>query len=231
MADQIKVTATVLAIIMGAAATTRSETASDPPAVASAPSQANPKPVSFVRNIRPILARHCFPCHGPDEHDRKAKLRLDTREGAFADRDGANPFVPGSTEDSEAFRRISSADADDQMPPGGRDKRLTPEQVGLLKHWIEEGAKWELHWSFEKPVAPAWPAVKNATWPKNGIDRFVLARLEREGLTPSPEADRTTLIRRVSLDLIGLPPTTERVAQFLNDRAPGAYTSDSWKSC
>ncbi len=179
--------------------------------------------VKFTRDVRPILARHCFPCHGPDENQRKAKLRLDLKEGAFADREGIRPFTPGSLENSEAIGRIKSDDPTEQMPPGGKDKRLTAEQIRVLEQWVEQGARWETHWAFEKPVQAPLPAVKDEKWPKNPIDRFVLARLEREGLKPAAEADRPTLLRRVCLDLTGLPPTSQIVNQFLQDAAPDAY--------
>jgi hypothetical protein len=179
--------------------------------------------VRFTRDVRPILARHCFPCHGPDENKRKAKLRLDLKEGAFAEHDGVRPFVPGDLEESEAIRRVSSTDSTEQMPPGGKEKRLAPEQSEVLKRWVEQGAKWETHWAFEKPVRPVLPAVKRTGWPKNPIDHFVLARLEREGISPSPEADRATLLRRVCLDLCGLPPTSEMLEEYSRDKAPGAY--------
>ncbi|MFO0888120.1 MAG: PSD1 and planctomycete cytochrome C domain-containing protein [Isosphaeraceae bacterium] len=181
------------------------------------------RPVKFTRDIRPILARHCFACHGPDEGQRKAKLRLDTREGALADRDGGRPFAPGSVDESEALRRITSDDPTEQMPPGGKEKRLSAEQVALLTSWVEQGAPWESHWAFEKPARPPLPPVQHPGWPKNPIDRFVLARLEREGLTPAPEADPATLLRRACLDLTGLPPTPEQAAAFFGDKAPGAY--------
>ncbi len=181
------------------------------------------KPVKFTRDVRPILARHCFACHGPDENQRKAKLRLDRKEGAFGGRDGARPFTPGSVDDSEALRRIHAQDPTEQMPPGGKDKRLSAEQIGLLEQWVRQGAVWESHWAFEQPVRAPLPAVHDPHWPRNPIDEFVLARLEREGLRPSPEADRATLARRVSLDLTGLPPTLEMADQFLQDTAPDAY--------
>src|SRR5262245_193408 len=181
------------------------------------------KPVSFMRDIRPILAKSCFSCHGPDEAQRKSGLRLDTRQGAFAEREGGTPFVAGAPDDSEALRRVTSDDPDERMPPGPDAKRLTAEQVKLLRRWIVEGATWESHWAFEAPIRPRLLEVRDASWPRNAIDRFVLARLEAEGLRPSPEADRHTLIRRVSLDLTGLPPTPELVEQFFADGSPGAY--------
>ncbi|MFO0910754.1 MAG: PSD1 and planctomycete cytochrome C domain-containing protein [Isosphaeraceae bacterium] len=179
--------------------------------------------VRFNRDIRPILSRHCYACHGPDARQRKADLRLDTKAGAFAEHEGVAPFVAGKPDESEALERIVSPDKSLRMPPGGDDKRLLPEQIALLKRWVEQGAEWETHWSFEPPTRPTLPKVKNAGWPRNPIDHFVLARLEAEGLAPSPEADRPTLLRRVFLDLTGLPPEPADVERFLNDSAPDAY--------
>jgi hypothetical protein len=180
------------------------------------------EPVDFGREIRSILAGNCFICHGPDQAQRKAGLRLDTREGATAERKGRRPVVPGDPSKSELVRRISAED-DDRMPPAKSGKQLTPEQVALLKRWVAEGAPYAQHWAYSKPVRPALPAVRDAAWPRNAIDRFVLARLEREGLGPSPEADRYALIRRVSLDLTGLPPSLEEAEAFAADPAPEAY--------
>jgi len=191
--------------------------------VAPRPARSADTPVSFSRDVRPILARHCYACHGPDAKQRKADLRLDTKAGAFADLGGRHAFVPKDTEESEALRRVVSDDKTERMPPGGDEKRLTADQVDILKRWVAQGAPWESHWAFEPPVRPALPEVGRRDWPRNPIDRFVLARLEAEGLTPSPEADRTTLARRVSLDLTGLPPEPKEVARFVNDPAPDAY--------
>jgi hypothetical protein len=192
------------------------------PALAEAP-EAKPKPVSFVRDVRPILTRNCFACHGPDEAQRKAKLRLDTREGAFAARENGAAVVPGSLEASELYQRITIDDPTLRMPPVKSGKALPKEQSDIIKRWIEQGAKWESHWAFETPVRPPLPAVKDASWAKNPIDRFILARLEAEGLRPSPEADRYALVRRVSLDLTGLPPSPALVEWFVQNPAPDAY--------
>src|SRR6185503_8855354 len=162
--------------------------------------------VDFTREIRPLLAGNCFVCHGPDEAQRKAGLRLDTRDGATAERKGRRPVVPGDPSKSELVRRIRAED-DDRMPPAKSGKRLTPEQVKLVERWIAEGAPYARHWAYSTPVRAPLPAVRDAAWPRHAIDRFILARLEREGLAPSPEADRYALIRRVSLDLTGLPPS------------------------
>ncbi len=179
--------------------------------------------VEFNRDIRPILADKCFYCHGPDQGRRKAKLRLDTQAGAFADRAGRPAIVPGDLAKSELFRRITAEDEEERMPPIASGRKLTPQQIRLLRRWIKQGAKWQKHWSFIPLVRPALPEVKNTKLVQNAIDAFILARLEREGLTPTPEADKTTLIRRLTLDLTGLPPTPAEVDAFLSDPSRGAY--------
>jgi hypothetical protein len=179
--------------------------------------------VDFARDIRPILSDACFLCHGPDDGQRKADLRLDTRDGALGNRDGGAPFVAGKPEESEAWLRITSSDPTMLMPPAKSGKKLSAKQIELIKAWIEQGAKWNSHWAFETPSRPPEPKVTNAGWAKNPIDAFILARLEREGLQPSPEADRTTLLRRLSLDLIGLPPMIAEVDSFLADKSDRAY--------
>ena len=180
--------------------------------------------VGFNRDIRPILSDKCFVCHGPDKSTRLSPLRLDTKEGALADLGGRFAIVPGEPEKSEVIRRISSDDAARRMPPSysGKDK-LSEREIDAIRGWIEQGAKWENHWSFIAPQRPAIPPVENPDWPRNPIDHFVLARLEREGWDPSTEADRATLIRRVTLDLTGLPPTLAEVDAFLDDDSPNAY--------
>ncbi len=179
--------------------------------------------ISFNRDIRPILSDNCFHCHGPDEEGRKADLRLDLRQTAIASETNAGaPIVPGAPDASEFFARISTSDPDDLMPPPDSHKRLTPAQVGLFRQWILEGAEWEEHWAFVAPEKAAPPAVGDG-WVRNDIDRFVLARLGDEGLSPSAEADRHTLIRRATLDLTGLPPTPEEIAAFVNDESAEAY--------
>src|SRR5262249_47468011 len=149
----------------------------------------------------------CYTCHGPAKATRKANLRFDTQEGAFVDLGGYKAIVPGSLEQSELWKRITAEDAKERMPPGRSGKALTKEQQGLIRRWIEQGAVWENHWSLIPPRRPELPAVKNAAWPRNAIDRFILGRLEHEGLAPAPEASRETLLRRVTFDLTGLPPT------------------------
>jgi hypothetical protein len=182
-----------------------------------------PDRIQFDRDIRPILSENCFACHGPDKGKRKAKLRLDTQDGALADHDGRRPIVPGDLAKSELYRRITSTDEDEHMPPPESGKKLTERQIKLLKRWIEQKAQYGGLWSFTPPQRPPLPAVQHTTWPKNAVDNFILARLEREGLKPSPEADKTTLIRRVTLDLTGLPPTPAEVDAFLSDQSPNAY--------
>ncbi|HYK89344.1 MAG TPA: DUF1553 domain-containing protein, partial [Acidobacteriota bacterium] len=181
---------------------------------------ASVKPVDFDRDIRPILSDNCYACHGPDEKKRRASLRLDTREGAFAK---SNVIVAKDPERSRLIQRISSADPDFHMPPPESDRVLTENQIALMRRWVQEGAKWETHWAYVPPKCPDLPKVKLELWPRNEIDYFILNRLEREGLKPSPEADRATLLRRVTLDLTGLPPTPADVDSFLADRSAGAY--------
>ncbi|MEW6304644.1 MAG: PSD1 and planctomycete cytochrome C domain-containing protein [Verrucomicrobiota bacterium] len=179
--------------------------------------------VDFQRDIRPVLSDVCFHCHGPDNEKRKAKLRLDTREGALADRGGYAAVVPGKPAQSELVARITSTDPEEKMPPPESGRQLTPRQIELLKQWVAQGAEYQTHWAFVPPQRPELPAVKLKRWPRNGIDHFVLARLEHERLKPSIEADKATLIRRVTLDLTGLPPTPEEVERVLADKAPNAY--------
>lgn len=176
-------------------------------------------PLEYNRDIRPILAETCFRCHGPDSAARKADLRLDRRDDAVK----SNAFVPGKPEESELIARIFSTDANEVMPPPASRKTLTAVQKETLKAWVAQGAEYQPHWSFITPNRPALPAVKNAAWVRNPIDQFVLARLEAQGLTPAPEADRRTLARRVSLDLTGLPPEPAAVDAFVNDASPDAY--------
>jgi hypothetical protein len=196
-------------------------------ALPSAGQTAEPAPtaVEFNRDIRPILADACFACHGPDKARRKADLRLDTEAGAFAAAElGDGKIIePGNPAKSELFRRITAREDRERMPPASSGRKLSHRQVELLKRWIEQGAKWQKHWAFLPPKRPELPQVKHAGWGRNPIDAFVLERLEREGLSPSPEATPTTLIRRVTLDLTGLPPTPAEVDAFLADRSPDAY--------
>ena len=179
--------------------------------------------VDFNREIRPILSDNCFFCHGPDERQRMAGLRLDTREGLFAEHAGKPVIVPGKRVESRLFQRLKAEKAALRMPPAASGKKLTEAQIELIGKWIDEGAKWNEHWAFVAPVRREPPGVKNAAWGRNPIDQFVLAKLEQEKLRPSPETDRVTLARRVHLDLTGLPPAPKEVDAFAADRRPDAY--------
>jgi hypothetical protein len=180
--------------------------------------------VSFDLQVRPILSDKCFACHGPEEASREGGFRLDEQESAFGEADsGLTPIVPGDLESSELIARITSDDESMRMPPPDSHKTLSAEEIETLRRWIAAGAPWKKHWSLVTPQRPELPAVKHEAWPRSEIDRFILARLEREGLTPSAEADRITLLRRVTLDLTGLPPTPAEVDAFLADNRPDAY--------
>ena len=175
--------------------------------------------IDFNRDIRPILAENCFYCHGQDSNKRQAELRLDQRDGAI--KSGA--ITPGDLAKSSLIARIHSEDPDQLMPPPKSNRRLSVEQKKLLERWITEGANYQAHWAFVTPARPAEPAVQRTDWIRNPIDRFVLAKLESEQLSPSPEADRATLIRRLSIDLTGLPPTPQEVDAFIADQDDKAY--------
>jgi hypothetical protein len=180
--------------------------------------------VEFNQDIRPILSDTCFTCHGPDKSNRKTELRFDREESTRADLgDGRRAIVPGDSARSELYRRVSTKDEALRMPPVYSGRQLTAAQIELLKRWIDQGAQWQKHWSLMPPKRPELPSVKNAAWQRNAIDWFVLHRLEREGLGPSPEAERATLLRRVTLDLTGLPPTPAETNAFLADKNPNAY--------
>jgi Protein of unknown function (DUF1553)/Protein of unknown function (DUF1549)/Concanavalin A-like lectin/glucanases superfamily/Planctomycete cytochrome C len=179
---------------------------------------APPQPVEFNRDIRPILSDHCFQCHGPDKNKRKAKLRLDTEEGILSVVSFAKPL------DSELFKRLIAKDDTERMPPRRFDRPLNERQIQLLKRWIEEGSQWQKHWAFIPPQRPPVPRIANLQSPlSDPIDAFLLERMSREGLAFSPAAEKTTLLRRVTLDLTGLPPTPAEVEAFLKDDSPGAY--------
>ena len=178
----------------------------------------------YGRDVRPILSQFCFKCHGPDETKREAELRLDLREEAIKPASsGERPIVPTEPAASELIRRILSTDGDLQMPPPSAKAVLSDAQKKTLQDWVAAGAEYKPHWSFVPPLRPVVPSVAQGSWPRNGVDALILSKLESEHLAPSPEADRTTLIRRVSLDLIGLPPSPEEADEFLNDLAPDAY--------
>jgi hypothetical protein len=176
-------------------------------------------PIDFNRDVRPILFNNCVACHGPDEKERKADLRLDTRDGATAD----GVMVPGKPDEGEFLRRLVSTDRGEVMPPPKSGKVLTPQQIAVMREWVRQGAKYSVHWAYAKPVRPPLPKVSDPSWVRNEIDSFILARLGKEGVKPSPEADRLTLARRVALDLTGLPPTVEEADEFAADPSPVAY--------
>ncbi len=182
-----------------------------------------PGKIEFNRDIRPILSDTCYTCHGPAQSTRKADLRLDTRDGLFGDLGGYRAVVPGKPGQSDLLRRVSTAERSKKMPPPSSGRQLTPRQIELLRRWVEQGAVYQNHWSYIPPQRPSVPAVGDPSWPRNPIDHFLLARLDREGLRPSPEAPREALLRRVTLDLTGLPPTLAEIDAFANDRAADAY--------
>ncbi|HEY7055816.1 MAG TPA: DUF1549 domain-containing protein, partial [Vicinamibacterales bacterium] len=167
-----------------------------------------------------ILANNCFACHGPDEKHRETKFHFDTEDGAYAKR---GVIVPGKSADSLLVQRITNPDPDEHMPPPDSGHALTDKQIGLLRRWIDDGAKWDTHWAYVPPKRSDPPAVSQPQWIRTPIDQFILARLDREGLKPSPEADKVTLLRRVTYDLTGLPPTPAEVDAFLADKSPDAY--------
>ncbi len=175
--------------------------------------------VTFARDVQPLLARKCFACHGPDDEFREDDLRLDRRAAAVA----AGALDPESPADSELLRRILSSDPDEQMPPPDAREQLTEGEKDVLRRWVLAGANYEQHWAFVVPVRPVVPSVQQEAWPRNPIDNFVLAGLERQGLSPSAEADPYTLVRRVYLDLTGLPPTPEQADAFVRTHSPDAW--------
>jgi hypothetical protein len=180
--------------------------------------------IDFSRDIRPILSNTCYACHGPSDDNREAGLRLHEKEGAFSKLEsGEVAVVAGDRKKSAMFQRISSTDEDEVMPPTDFDKKLTADQIELIGRWIDQGAEWRGHWSFIKPERPAPPAVTQEQFIRNDIDRFIVARLEKEGLNPSPMAKKTRLIRRLTFDLTGLPPTLKDIDNFLADTSANAY--------
>jgi mono/diheme cytochrome c family protein len=182
-----------------------------------------PRRVEFNRDIRPILSNKCFACHGPDANQRKADLRLDNQAGSRADLGGRQAINPGKPGESELIQRITRKSKAGRMPPAKTGKTLSPTEIELFRRWIEQGGEYQKHWSFILPKRSPLPAAEDGTWPRGGIDRFILARIEAAGLRPAPEADRVTLIRRLSLDLTGLSPTVQQVDAFLTDKRPDAY--------
>ena len=180
--------------------------------------------IRYNRDIRPVLSENCFKCHGPDARARQAGLRFDDANAVGKPLpSGEIAIVPGDLERSAMIARITSQDASVRMPPRDSGKSLSSEEIDSIVRWVGEGAKYEPHWSFVVPARPAPPETQNEDWAQNEIDRFILARLEDAGIQPSPEADKVTLLRRVHLDLVGLPPAPNAVTRFLNDDSPGAY--------
>ncbi len=180
--------------------------------------------IDFGRDIRPLLSDNCFACHGPGESSREGGFRLDDKESVFGEADsGEHPVVPDDLEASELYQRLITDDSDERMPPEDTNKSLTKEDIAKIASWIRQGARWEGHWAYTPPVKADLPAVRDAQWPQNPIDCFVLARLEAKSLKPAERANKITLIRRVSFDLTGLPPTRAEVAEFLADDSPDAY--------
>ena len=179
--------------------------------------------ISFNRDVRPILSAHCFSCHGPDKQSRKAKLRLDTQEGALVDLGGYRALEPGKAEDSELILRIESNDPDEVMPPSDSGHELTEKDREVLRQWVNAGGKYETHWSFNRPVKAPLPKTNKKDWPLHPLDHFILSKLETNGMAPTDDLDRHRWIRRVSLDLTGLPPTPEDADAFAADKSRDAY--------
>ncbi len=183
----------------------------------------NDRRVDYLREVRPILAQHCFQCHGPDGETRKAKLRFDEKEVAFSERKGKHVIAPGDPAGSLVMERITSENERKRMPPADKAEPLTPEKIETLRLWIEQGAPWPEHWAFMAPLRPEPPAVRDEAWVENEIDRFVLERLEKEGLSPSPRAEKEAQLRRLTFDLTGMPPTIADLDAFLADDSPEAW--------
>jgi mono/diheme cytochrome c family protein len=204
---------------MAANALVAEQNASDIPKSDQLPSE----PLSYNRDIRTILSNNCSACHGPDSSAREADLRLDSAETATRDLGGRRAITPGSLDESEMVRRLFHTDPDQRMPPKGETRKPSDEERLKLAAWVAQGAQYESHWAYVAPSKDTPPKVENKAWPRNAIDYFVLANLEMRSIEPAPEADRTTLIRRLSFDLIGLPPTPDEVKAFVKDRRKDAY--------
>jgi hypothetical protein len=187
------------------------------------PAKSVSKGIDFQREIRPILSENCFQCHGPDSTTRMAGLRLDQKDAAFQVRKNGAAITAGNPETSLLYQRIVSTSAARRMPPAMSHRTVTPQQVAILKKWIEQGAPWQEHWAFKAPAKSALPPVRNTVWARSPIDRFILSKLEAAALIPAPAAGRRTLIRRVALDLTGLPPTPAELERYLSDTRPDAY--------
>ena len=181
------------------------------------------KPIDFNRDVRPILSNKCFACHGPDAHERKGDLRIDDEKQVKEDRGGYHVVDVENPEKGELWYRIIDATDSDKMPPPSFNKDLTAKEIAILKRWLSEGASWSKHWAYVPPKQHPVPTVKDAAWSKNWIDNFLQARWDEEGLQPSAEADKSTLLRRLSFDLTGLPPSIAEMNAFLEDKSSNAY--------
>ena len=188
-------------------------------------SAAKKQPVDFIRDIKPILSDRCFNCHGPDANNRQADLRLDLKEEALAaiTFDGNRVIRAGRANKSELIKRIHSDNPDFKMPPAESKLELTDEEIELLTRWVEQGAQWEDHWSFETPKTQTPPKTKNKAWSTNEIDQFILRKIEETGLTPAEQAKPTTLIRRLAFDITGLPPSQDQVKRYSNNPSLEVY--------
>ena len=184
-----------------------------------------PEKIDFNFHVRPILSDRCYPCHGPDENSRQTELRLDDPDWVYAQLTDSEDFavVPGKPHESMIIKRVLVEDPEISMPPPESKLFLSSQEKAILIKWIEQGAAWKKHWAYIPPEKSPLPAVVDTEWPRNEIDYFVLAKLSTLGLSPSPEADKNTLIRRLSMDLTGLPPTPEEIERFLMDRSDDAY--------
>ena len=184
-----------------------------------------PAEVDFNLHVKPILSDRCFACHGPDNNKREAGLRLDTEEGAFGalKESKGHAFVAGKPQESVALMRMTSTDPDEVMPPPESNLELTNYEIGVIEKWLEQGAEWKNHWAFIPPERPELPEVRKDDWVQNPVDNFVLAKLEEEGFKPAEKASKAKLLRRVTFDLTGLPPTVEELDNFLKDDTPNAY--------
>lgn len=187
------------------------------------PSAAWSQQIDFNRDIRSLLSNNCVMCHGPDDQARATDLRFDTQAGSRVDLGGYAAIVPGDPDSSDLIDRLTTDDEDLRMPPPGKGRRLTPDEVDRMRRWIEQGGNYAQHWAYQPPQRPELPPVNHSDWPRTAIDHFTLARMESDGLSPSPEADRYALARRVAIDLTGLPPTWSQVQDFVDDPRPEAY--------
>lgn len=185
--------------------------------------EAAEKPIDFNRDVRPILSAQCVRCHGRSETDREADLQLDDEQDAKRRRDAGHVILPGKPDESSLYTRIVTTDADERMPPVDSGKSLTKAEIEILRKWIAQGAPWSAAWAYVKPTRSKTPAIRDTKWPVNWIDHFVLARLEEHEMQPAPETDPTTLIRRLSFDLTGLPPSPQEVTAFTEDPGPKSY--------